>query len=148
MTLDVCFLVRFGHRLPPTLDLKESEAFDRYETRIIRTLKVTAIKPLPGHMSIIMIQLLFSEEVRTQSLNIRMFSTISVFQAGFLPSASAENIQVPYREFPPMCEFWNLIEIVGKFCWVEHLKFDDQEPGTYFQRLHRAESPPERLRLC
>ena len=73
LTLGVCFLVRFGHRIPPTLDLKESEAFDRYETRIIRTLKVTAIKPLPGHMSIIMIQLFFSEEVKIQSLQYQSF---------------------------------------------------------------------------
>ena len=43
-------------KIPPTLELKESEAFDVYET-ISRTLKVTSIIPLPGHMSIIVIQL-------------------------------------------------------------------------------------------
>ena len=43
-------------KIPPTLELKESEAFDVYET-MSRTLKVTSIIPLPEHMSIIVIQL-------------------------------------------------------------------------------------------
>ena len=42
----------------PTLDWKESEAFDVYET-MSKTLKVSFIIPLPGHISIIVIQLNF-----------------------------------------------------------------------------------------